>query len=61
MSNMPRKSSDYFFSLSDQQVDALVRIAFQQDRPFEEVALEAIDRYIEQEKKAYADDRSSGN
>jgi hypothetical protein len=61
MSNVARKRSSYFFDLSDQQSDALVKIALQQDRPFEEVVLESIDRYIEQEKKAYADDRSSGN
>jgi hypothetical protein len=52
MPNIPRKSSNYLFDLSDQQLDALVKIALQQDRPFEEVVLEAIDRYLEQEKKS---------
>ena len=58
MTNPKRKRSDRIFELSSEQLEALLKIAFKQDRPFEDVVLGAIDQYIEREKKTYAD---SGN
>ena len=58
MTNPKRKRSDHIFELSGEQLEALLKIALRQDRPFEEIVLGAIDQYIEAEKKTYAD---SGN
>lgn len=58
MTNLNRKRSDHIFELSGEQLEELLKIAFKQDRPFEEIVLEAIDQYIALEKKTYAD---SGN
>ena len=58
MTNLKRKSSDYVFKLSIQQLEALTEIALKQDRLFEDVVLGAIDQYIEHEKKTYADNRN---
>ena len=55
MTNLNRKRSDHIFELSSEQVEALLKIALKQDRPFEEIVLGAIDQYIEAEKKTYAD------
>jgi hypothetical protein len=52
MPNIERKRSEFVYNLSNQQMEALVEIAFCADRPLLEVVMEAIDRYIEQEKNS---------
>ena len=54
MNNLKRKRSDHIFELSGEQLEALLKIALKEDRPFEEIVLEAIDQYIKREKKTYA-------
>jgi hypothetical protein len=58
MTNLNRKRSDHIFELSGEQLEALLKIALKQDRPFEDVVLGAIDQYIAAEKKTYADSRN---
>jgi hypothetical protein len=53
MTNEYRERSDYVFELSHPQIEALLAIAMKEDRPFEEIVLGAIDRYIEAEKKSW--------
>lgn len=50
MSNIERECSNYVYDLSRQQLDQLLSIAREKDRPFLEVVMEAIDQYIEREK-----------
>ena len=51
MANINRERSDFVFELSGPQLEALLAIALEQDRPFEEVVLGAIDKGIEAEKR----------
>ena len=50
MNNLKRKRSDYIFELSDEQLEALLKIALKEDRSFKKIVLEAIDQYIKREK-----------
>lgn len=52
MANVERESSDYLYTVSAEQLSQLLRIAFVQDRPIQELILEAIDRYIEREENS---------
>jgi hypothetical protein len=50
VSNQLRKRSEFEYILSDQQLEAFLKIAAKQDRPIEEVILGALDEYIAREK-----------
>jgi hypothetical protein len=49
MSNTKRECSEYVYNLSRGQMEALMAIAKNQDRPFLEVVMEAVDQYIQRE------------
>jgi hypothetical protein len=49
MSNPQRECSEFVYNLSRQQMEALMAIAKNQDRPFLEVVMEAVDQYIQRE------------
>ena len=51
MSNNLRQRSEYQFELSARQLEAFLEIAAKQDRSFEELIDEALDRYIKKEVK----------
>jgi predicted transcriptional regulator len=51
MSNIERKRSEYVYNLSSQQMAQLAEIASRRDEPLLFVIMEAIDQYIEREKK----------
>ena len=51
MNNQERKCSEYVYNLSLAQMRGLVEIAVRTDRPVLEVVMEAVDQYIEREKK----------
>jgi predicted transcriptional regulator len=52
MSNTERKSSEYVYNLTREQMEQLVEIAARQDRPLLEVMMEAIDQFIAREKSS---------
>jgi hypothetical protein len=52
MPNIERKWSDYTYDLSSEQLDGLLTIARNQDRPIGSLVLEAIDQYIEREMQS---------
>jgi hypothetical protein len=52
MPNTKRKWSEYIYDISSEQMEGLVTIALNRDRPIESLVLEAIDQYIEREKSS---------
>ena len=52
MPNTQRERSEYVYNLSREQMEQLVEIALRQDRPVLDVIMEAVDQYIEREKKS---------
>jgi len=52
MPNLIRKRSEYIYELSSGQLEAFLEIAVKQDRPVEEVVLEALDEYLKREKES---------
>jgi hypothetical protein len=53
MPNQVRKRSEFEIMLSDHQLEAFLKIAAKEDRPIEEVVLEALDKYIERAKESW--------
>lgn len=49
MANIQRERSEYVYNLSRQQMEAILAIAKEQDRPFLELVMEAVDQYIKRE------------
>jgi hypothetical protein len=51
MPNSERTWSDFQYDVSKKQLEALLAIALAKDTPLETLLVEAIDQYIEREKK----------
>jgi predicted transcriptional regulator len=51
MPNENNERSEYQFQVSDEQLEALLKLAYEKDQTLEEMIAEALDQYIEREDK----------
>jgi predicted transcriptional regulator len=50
MPNENNERSEYEFQVQDEQLEALLKLAYEKDQTLEEMIAEALDQYIEREE-----------
>lgn len=53
MPNTNRKRVNYVFDVAQDQIEALLDLTLKRDRSLEELVTEALDQYLEREKKQW--------
>ena len=51
MPNENNERNEYEFQIEDEQLEALLKLAYQKDQTLETMIAEALDQYIEREEK----------
>jgi predicted transcriptional regulator len=51
MPNENNERSEYEFQIQDEQLEALLKLAYEKDQTLEEIIAEALDQYIGREEK----------